>query len=106
MINKEMIEVVKNRLIATYNPREIYLFGSYAWGMPDDESDLDLLVVVDTLTDTHYKMLVDGHMALSRLNIAKDLLLYSKEEFEEFSSDKLNFCYKIKQKGIKIYAKA
>ncbi len=24
----------------------IYLFGSYAWGNPDDESDLDLLVIM------------------------------------------------------------
>lgn len=106
MISKDMIEVVKNRLIATYNPRAIYLFGSYAWGMPDEESDLDILIVVDKFTDTRYKMLVDGHMALFRLNISKDLLLYNEEEFEKFSQDTLSFCYKIKQKGIKIYAKA
>ncbi len=101
-----MIELVKNKLVETYNPQAIYLFGSYAWGMPDDESDLDLLIVVDALTDTHYKMLVDGHMALLRLDVSKDLLLYTKEQFDVLSQDNMTFCYKIKQRGIKIYAKA
>ena len=47
MISQEVIEEVKNRLIKTYNPIAIYLFGSYAWGTPNEDSDLDLLIVVD-----------------------------------------------------------
>jgi Polymerase beta, Nucleotidyltransferase len=47
MINQAIIEEVKNRLIKTYNPIAIYLFGSHAWGKPDEESDLDLLIVVE-----------------------------------------------------------
>jgi predicted nucleotidyltransferase len=38
-----IIEVVINRLAEVYKPREIYLFGSYAWGQPGQQSDLDLL---------------------------------------------------------------
>ena len=47
MISKEVLEEVKNRLVQAYNPVAIYLFGSYAWGVPTEDSDLDLLVVVD-----------------------------------------------------------
>jgi predicted nucleotidyltransferase len=43
MISPDVIEEVKNRLIKAYNPLEIYIFGSYAWGHPDDESDLGSL---------------------------------------------------------------
>ena len=32
MIDEKMIEEVKKRLIDTYNPLEIYLFGSYVIG--------------------------------------------------------------------------
>ncbi len=34
MTNPELIEIVKSRLIGTYNPKVIYLFGSFAWGNP------------------------------------------------------------------------
>ena len=106
MIDNNMIEIIKSRLVETYKPRAIYLFGSYAWGVPNEDSDLDLLIVVDKLTNTHHRMLVEGHLALARLDVAKDLLLYSKEQFDALSKDKLTLCYKIKHKGVKIYAKA
>ncbi len=44
MIEKKVIDEVKNRLVNTYNPIAIYLFGSYAWGIPTEDSDLDLLI--------------------------------------------------------------
>ena len=106
MIDEKMIEEVKKRLIDTYNPLEIYLFGSYAWGKPDQDSDLDLLIVVDHYAVDHYRDLVKGHKALGDLPIFKDLLLYDKAYFEEALKDKHSFCFTIKNRGKKIYAKA
>lgn len=106
MIDAKTIEEVKNRLVTLYNPDEIYLFGSYAWGKPDEDSDLDLLVVVEQYKEDRYHDLVEGHRALSGLHISKDLLLYDKAFFDSAVKDKTTFCYKIKQKGKKIYAKA
>ena len=34
------------RLAAEFQPERAWLFGSHAWGQPDEGSDLDLLVVV------------------------------------------------------------
>ena len=42
----EAIAEATRRLIAEFQPQQLWLFGSYAWGVPTDESDLDLLVVV------------------------------------------------------------
>ncbi len=107
-VNKVIIESVKNKLIETYQPLEIYLFGSYAWGVPHEESDLDLLTVVDDCedADARHKMLVQGYLALSQFRIPKDIMLFSKEEFNEMSCDTTTLCYKIKRQGMKIYAKA
>ncbi len=105
MISQETIEEVKQKLINLYNPVEIYLFGSYDWGCPDEESDLDLLIVVDTFKD-RYKAMGEGHKALIGMKLSKDILLYNKEEFAKYSKDKTTFCYKIKKKGKKIYARA
>ncbi len=69
-----MIKTVTRKLIETYNPLSIYLFGSYAWGTPNEDSDLDLLIVVDSYANNHHKMLVAGHRALAQLRVAKDIL--------------------------------
>lgn len=106
MIDNKTIENVKNKLIELYKPLEIYLFGSYAWGYPDEESDLDLLIVIDDYKDTRHKMLVEGHLALSNFRLSKDLLLYNKQEFYENSEDITTLCHKVKHQGKKIYGKA
>lgn len=106
MITKEKIEEVKNKLIKVYSPLSIYIFGSYAWGDPTPDSDLDLLIVVNKLKKNRAKLLSEGHLALFGSNISKDILLYSKEEFEKSSNDKTSLSYKIKNEGKEIYAKA
>jgi len=34
------------RLVAEFAPCQIYLFGSYAWEQPNEDSDVDLFVIV------------------------------------------------------------
>jgi len=46
-----MIPVSKIRrycaaIAEAFSPERIVLFGSYAWGKPDDDSDVDLMVVM------------------------------------------------------------
>jgi uncharacterized protein len=106
MINQNTIEEVKKRLINVYNPLEIYLFGSYAWGHPDEESDLDLLIVIEKYSKDRYSMLLDGHKAFMDMTISKDIVVLDKEEFEKFSEDITRLCYKIKREGKRLYAKA
>ena len=106
MIKNQIIEEVKSRLIETYDPLEIYIFGSYAWGTPDEESDLDLLIVIDETDQNRYKLLTKGHRVLIDLDISKDILIYTKNEFEERAENLSTLGYQIKHKGKKIYAKA
>jgi predicted nucleotidyltransferase len=48
MTIREQIEEIVKRIVDHYKPRKIILFGSYAYGAPAKDSDLDLLVVKDT----------------------------------------------------------
>ena len=106
MVDKKTIDEVVNRLVKTYNPLEIYLFGSYAWGNPDEESDLDILVIVESWGADRFKAMSEGHRALIGMNIAKDILLLSKQEFQESILDGQVFYTRIKSDGKKIYARA
>jgi predicted nucleotidyltransferase len=43
-----VIKRVLQKLIAEYSPQKIILFGSYAWGDPEPDSDIDLLIIKET----------------------------------------------------------
>ena len=45
MITEEQIQAVVQRIVEGYAPDRIILFGSYAYGTPTEDSDLDLLII-------------------------------------------------------------
>ena len=46
MISTQQIEELAEKIRAAFNPEKIVLFGSYAYGTPRLDSDVDLLVVM------------------------------------------------------------
>ena len=45
---QEVVQEIVRLLVAEYAPEKIILFGSYAYGEPHGDSDIDLLIVKDT----------------------------------------------------------
>lgn len=105
-ITPNIIKEVTNRLVKTYNPLEIYLFGSHAWGKPTEDSDLDLLIVIDKSDEKSYKRTIAGYDALFGLGISKDLIVYTKNEFQKHACNQTTLGHKIKKDGKLIYARA
>ena len=46
MVNKRKIQEFAGQVAAQFRPDRIILFGSYAYGSPTEDSDVDLLVVM------------------------------------------------------------
>jgi predicted nucleotidyltransferase len=42
------IRNVTRQIVRQFHPQKVILFGSYAYGQPTEDSDVDLLVVMDT----------------------------------------------------------
>ena len=64
---QQTLQQIIRRLIEGYQPQRIILFGSLAYGEPDEDSDIDLLVVKETtespperLTSSAINMLTRG----------------------------------------------
>lgn len=106
MITQETIEEVKNRLIKVYDPLAIYLFGSYAWGSPTEDSDLDFLIVIEESDEKRHKRGKPGFEALWGLCISKDIMVYTKHELESRSIDPTSLVHKILKDGKLLYVKA
>lgn len=106
MVAQEMTEVVAARLAKVYAPQKVFFFGSYAWGEPGPDSDLDLLVVVEEAVAKMAQRSLAGRCALRDLRLAKDILVYTAAEFNQLVQDPASMAFKIQQEGKLLYEKS
>jgi predicted nucleotidyltransferase len=103
MLDETAIQEAALRLAtAARRPARIILFGSYARGSADEASDLDLLVIEESLDDKagEYMHLRD---ALGALPTGVDLLLLSRHDFERRSQVKGTMPHRARHEGRVLY---
>lgn len=102
-IPKAKIKEAVKRLAMTYQPLTIYLFGSYAWGVPNEESDLDLMLVVPEHISPTFALRRQGNRALAGIGFSVDFLFNSPSSFQERAAHPSSLEYKIKNEGKIVY---
>ena len=107
-INKIKKEILKRLL--PLNPEKIILFGSYAYGNPDENSDIDLYVVTnDDFIPENYEEQNTIYMQVSRRirdlkeNIPIDIIIHTKQMHQKFLELNSSFARKIIKNGEKLY---
>ena len=83
-VSQDLLNEVISLLVAEFQPEQIWLFGSHAWGEPDAGSDLDLLVVVTKSDETPVRRAQRAHRCLRGLSVAIDILVTTRAELERF----------------------
>jgi uncharacterized protein len=81
MIRQNTLHETTRRIVIGFSPQRIILFGSQARGDADTHSDVDLLVVSD-VSGSRRAMMVAIDRALNGLDIARDIIVLTPEEFE------------------------
>jgi len=79
MISEQIIQYAANLLGEAAKPAKVILFGSYARGDAQEDSDLDFLVIELNLQDK-YKEMVRLRQVLRPLRVPVDVLVYSQAE--------------------------
>lgn len=102
-LNLKLGEVVA-RLKDAFGHVEIYFFGSYAEGRAASDSDLDLLVVVPDSDLDPFERDAKAYRALCGLGIAKDVQVYTRQEFENQANLPGSLAHTVKTRGRVIYA--
>jgi predicted nucleotidyltransferase len=105
MIDSDKINEVVNRIAINFNPERIILFGSYANGIPDNGSDLDLLIIQETDLPMHKRGL-DIRLSLIGTMIPIDVLVYTKKEFDEEKKKRFSFINSAIRNSKVIYERA
>ena len=47
-VTPELLQEVTRKIVERFDPEKVILFGSHAWGAPGPDSDVDLLVVMES----------------------------------------------------------
>ncbi|WP_333871164.1 nucleotidyltransferase domain-containing protein [Desulforamulus putei] len=98
------LDKVVGALQENIRPKKIYLFGSFAYGQPDKESDIDLCIITDDNSKRKIEVLRQARRALASIvSLPIDLLVYRNEEFEERARLSTTLEYKIMNEGIMLY---
>jgi len=77
----DVLEKAKLRIVSSFHPQRIILFGSYANGRPGPDSDLDLLIVMDVDGSTRQKA-NEIDLLMSDRSIPMDFLVLTPEQYE------------------------
>ena len=95
------ITLVKKKIVdalIALDPEKIILFGSYAYGNPTEDSDLDICVIEkdyqNKLTETmKIRQLLNG------IRIPKDILIQNLDEYNFYKNEINSVFYEIDTKG-------
>lgn len=79
-VENKLYEITE-KIATAYQPEKIILFGSYAWGEPGPDSDVDLFIVKESVEQR-----IDRARAVQKLifgsKIPVDVLVYTPAEIE------------------------
>ena len=78
---KNKIKPLVSKIVDKYSPDKIYLFGSYAWGKPTIDSDVDLFIVKNT-NESQKRRSRKLRSLLFGSGIPFDLFIYTPDEIK------------------------
>jgi|SRR5208283_3383587 predicted nucleotidyltransferase len=102
MVDRAQIRKFSRAVAQRFRPNKIVLFGSYAYGRPTKDSDVDLLVIMSRTRARGERMSVRIRHAVPR-NFALDLLVRTPAEVNKRLRWGDGFLLEVMEKGKVLY---
>ncbi len=96
------IRALANHIAKKFDPEEIVLFGSHAYGKPEPWSDVDLLVVMET-PKGEAETSLEIYRSLPRITFSLDIVVRSRGDIERRKELGDWFLIDITEKGKTLY---
>lgn len=90
------------KIVDNVHPDKIILFGSYAYGNPTPDSDVDLLIIWKTTLPLRERSWAVSQLLLPR-QFPVDILVKTPQEISQSLRDKEFFIQEIISRGITLY---
>lgn len=101
-VTDQILAEIVRRIVEKFDPERIILFGSYAYGQPHEDSDVDLFVVMES-----EQRQVQRDVAVSRLISPRpfpvDVIVRTPQEVEQALRKKDFFVREILERGKLLY---
>jgi predicted nucleotidyltransferase len=102
----DFIQKYLAKIKATYEPQQIWLWGSRAYGTPHEYSDIDLIVVSQSFADERFIQRMPAFLrklglVTDRSVEVVDVLCYTPDEFER-KKNQISIVREAVNKGIRI----
>ncbi|MCG9126594.1 HEPN domain-containing protein [Candidatus Poribacteria bacterium] len=102
MVSQEDIQATCDDIVREFAPLHVILFGSYAYGMPTEDSDVDMLVVMDIPSSETRRQTSEISKRIPR-RFSMDLLVRSKDEVSYRITHNDWFLREITERGKVLY---
>jgi len=102
---QEIIQHILEKLLTDYAPQKVILFGAYAYGDAEPDSDIDLLIIKETP-----ERFIDRWVAVRRIlsdperTVPLETLVLTPEEVSRRLAIGAQFLAEIMEKGKVLYA--
>jgi predicted nucleotidyltransferase len=105
-IPMKTIRAIAKRIADRFNPEQIILFGSHAYGKPTAWSDVDLLVVMDVPDGKEMETSLEIMESLPKLSFHVDVIARSRQVIERRKKLFDWFLIDITEKGKVLYERS
>lgn len=102
-IDPSMLEAATERLVAEFQPEQVWLFGSHAWGTPTEDSDVDFMVVVRDSDEPPISRSQRAHRCLGGLGMPKDVIVPTRAQVDRYKHLRASLFHEVLAKGRKLY---
>ncbi len=103
MEDYKSLKKITERIVEKYKPEKIILFGSYAWGKPHEDSDIDLFIVKESKKKRHEREYELRMKLIGNKFPPMDLLIYTPAELKRRFQIEDFFIEDIFKKGKVLY---
>ena len=102
--SNEYIQLLTSAIVERVNPEKVILFGSYAYGNPTENSDIDILVIVKESNQSRGERSGQLYNLLKELSeYPKDIVVYTLDEVKKWNNVRQAFITSILRRGKILY---
>ena len=101
--NHAIITQITSRIRKALPVEKVFLFGSHAWGIPDESSDFDIFIITPSSEQPPHRRATQIYRHLRGLGVPIDLIVMTHNEVEQARQVATSLTSKVLAEGKVLY---
>ena len=105
-LDEALLNEMTSCLVQTFHPDKVILFGSHAWGIPTESSDIDLYVIVPESSERPLQRARRARACVGDVRVALDILVRTRAEADKYRHLYASLECQVFEKGRVLYERS